>query len=58
MTTRVRCYRQKVETNADSSLEDRIKASLARNPNKTSYQIKNNIRGATIAMVDSIRQKQ
>jgi hypothetical protein len=58
MTTRIRCYRQKDETNVDSSLEDRIKASLARNPNKTSYQIKNNIRGATIAMVDSIRQKQ
>jgi hypothetical protein len=58
MTIRVRCYRQKEETNADSSLEDRIKASLARNPNKTSYQIKNNIRGATISMVDSIRQKQ
>jgi hypothetical protein len=58
MTTRVRCYRQKDETNVDSSLEDRIKASLARNPNKTNYQIKNNIRGATIAMVESIRKKQ
>lgn len=62
MTVRVRCYRQKsdpvVPVKDNTKIEERVRASIARNPKHSDERIRSNIRGSSLEMIRRIRSEK